>query len=109
MKKIVLFMVFFTLLALEVYAAQIYGALKGSGGQPLADTDITVSCGGNSYTAKTDKSGSYSLYAKVTGKCSFKISYRGKEVSADVFSYENAVRYDFDVVDSNGNYSLRRK
>jgi hypothetical protein len=110
MKKIVLVIMFgLLLLPVSVYATQIYGSLKEDGRAVPAEVSFEVVCGDQRYVGKTDGYGAYSLNAG-RGKCTFKVYYKGQSPTFDVYSYDNPVRYDFDLVlQSNGQYMLRRR
>jgi hypothetical protein len=97
------------LLPLSVYAAQVYGSLKEDGRAVPEKTRIEVICNGKTYPGATDSSGAYSVFASEKGKCVFKVYYKGQSPTFDLYSYDNPVRYDFDLVLQNGQYQLRRK
>ena len=57
-------------------AGNIYGSVT-EGGKPVAQgTKLEVTCGSNKYGAETDANGAFKLFAKDTGKCTLKVSYR---------------------------------
>src|SRR5262245_21914695 len=92
-------------------AAQIFGSLK-EGDRPIAQGvqvrvqfDKSIPSSG-----ATDGYGSYNLFVKPKGKCTFSVYYGGAWVSIDVYSYDSPVRYDFDLIRQNdGRYMLRRR
>ena len=110
MKKVALMITSALLLLLPVtaYAAQIFGSLKEDGRPVSAKVRFEVVCGAQKYAGETDGYGAYSINT-ARGKCTFKVYYKGQAPSFDVYSYDNAVRYDFDLVNQNGQYILRRK
>jgi hypothetical protein len=111
MKKVALMITPALLLLLPVsaYAAQIFGSLKENGRPVPAGVKFEVFCGGKSYASgQTDGYGAYSINT-ARGKCTFQVYYKGDAPYVDVYSYDNAVRYDFDLVSQNGKYILWRK
>ena len=109
MKKVNPLILLVLLLPLYVYAAQIYGGLKEDGRAVPEKTRIEVICNGKTYAGVTDGYGAYSVYAPEKGKCVFKVYHKGQAPIFDLYSYDNPVRYDFDLVLVNGQYTLRRK
>ncbi len=95
----------------SVFAAQIVGTLRDGGKPVAANTELRVTCSSNPpHVTKTDQYGSYSVYVRETGKCAFTITYNGRTLSADVYSYADPVHADFDIArDPNGNPVLRRR
>lgn len=113
MKKIVMTVALGLLLSLSVSAAQIapqiYGTLKENQKAVPANLDIEVNCNGQVYKAKTDSYGAYSLNVG-KGKCEFKLYYKGKTPTAVLYSSNNPLRYDFEIIALKGGlYQLRRK
>ena len=110
MKKVVLIMMLgLLLLPVSAYAAQIYGSLKEDGRSVPAKVVYEVVCGSQRYTGETDGYGAYSLSAG-RGRCTFKVYYKNQAPTFEVYSYDDPVRYDFDLVlQPNGQYMLRRK
>jgi len=92
-------------------AAQIVGSLK-EGDRPIGQGVPVQIQYGNTPVGKgtTDNYGSYNLFVKQKGNCTFSVYYGGAWVSTTVYSYDTAVRYDFDLVrQSDGRYVLRRR
>ncbi|HJZ68628.1 MAG TPA: hypothetical protein VKF81_10945 [Blastocatellia bacterium] len=111
MKGILTLVLLLFLLPTVVFAAQVYGSLK-EGGRPVGrGCKVVVDCSGELYERETDDYGSYSVYAARKGKCTLQVYYQGQWSSRfDIYSYDDPVRYDFDLVrDGNGQYFLRRK
>jgi hypothetical protein len=100
----------FILLPESLHASQIFGTIR-QGGNPLPNTTIQMSCGGRRHDGSSDQYGSYSVYIPEKGKCSFSLIVNTNTVGpVDVFSYDDPVRADFDVIqDSNGRLVLRRR
>jgi hypothetical protein len=98
-----------TLLGLSVVAqaGPIYGALH-SGNQPAANAEVRITCPGNHvYPVRTGPDGSYRLRVNETGRCGFDVSFAGKSGHADIFSYNDPVKYDFDLITAGPGYALK--
>lgn len=93
--------------AVPVYAGQVYGSLKEDG-RSSANTEFELRCQGQAYPGRTDNNGAFAVNAE-KGKCILTVHYKGQSPTAVIFSYDNPVRYDFDLVVINGQYALRRK
>lgn len=109
MKKVNILILLALLLPFSVYAAQIYGSLKEDGRAVPNNTRVEVICNGRTYAGATDGYGAYSVYASDKGRCVIKVYYKNQAPTFDLYSYDNPVRYDFDLVLINGQYTLRRK
>jgi hypothetical protein len=107
MKKALKLIFFALILASPVYAGQIYGSLKEDG-RPVANATFDVFCQGASYRGVTDGYGAYSI-AVGRGKCTFRLYHRNQQPSFDLYSTDSPLRYDFDVVNSNGSLTLVRR
>src|SRR5258705_7929416 len=103
MKKIAMIMMLGLVLPISVYAAQIYGSLKEEGRAVPAKVKFEMTCKDQTYPGETDGYGAYSVYAD-KGKCTFKVYYKGQTPTFELYSYDNPVRYDFDLVLENGQY-----
>src|SRR5713226_10205745 len=89
-------------------AAQIYGSLKEDGRAVGQGAQVEIQYTGGPAQGATDAYGSYNLYVRPPGKCTLRVLYKGAWVQTEINSYNDPVRYDFDLVrQSNGNYSLR--
>jgi hypothetical protein len=110
MKKVALMIALgLSLLPVSVRAAQVFGSLKVNGRSVSDKIDFDVACGTQKPApGKTDGYGAYSFNAG-KGKCTFTVHYQGQSPSYVIYSYDNAVRYDFDLVLQNGQYMLRRR
>lgn len=89
-------------------AGEIYGQIRDSGG-PVTNTSVTVRCREGTYRARTDDSGSYSVYVDEQGTCRLSISYRGQTPSIGVASYAEPQRYNLLVSCAGGNCRLERR
>jgi len=94
--------------AMPVLAGNIFGTVFEKS-QAAKGVTVTVKCGTNSYQAQTDADGSYSVRAEETGRCSLAVNYKEQTPEAEIFSYDQPTRYDFDLVDSGGKYALKKK
>jgi hypothetical protein len=91
-------------------AAQVYGTLRELDRPVAANIRIEIVCGGNVYPAVTDNYGSYKLFARETGKCTFRVYYQNQVPQMIIDSYTDAAHYDFDLVrQTDGRYQLKRK
>ncbi len=88
---------------------QIYGTLRDSGKPVGANVRVEIVCDSNTYSAMTDNYGSYKLFAKENGKCTFRVYYQKQVPQTIVDSYADAAHYDFDLILTGGRYELRRK
>jgi hypothetical protein len=91
----------------RAHAGNIYGSVWLDG-RPVQGAQIQITCS-SPHTAQTDNSGSYRVFVQEKGRCVFHVDYAGHSGQADVASYDNPVKYDFDLVLQDGNYVLRSK
>ena len=90
-------------------AGEMYGALI-DGDKPVGEKiKIEVTAAGKVYTAETDKNGAYRLFVKEKGKCAFTVHYKEQTLTADVFSYDKSLRYDWTIDHKDGKFQLKRK
>jgi len=110
MKRPLLFLGLFVCCCLPVNAGQVYGTLREADRPVAANVKVEVVCGNSTYSALTDASGLYRLFARETGKCTVRVYYQNQVPQAVVDSYANPAHYDFDLVrQQNGQYELRRR
>lgn len=105
----VLFLGLTVMTPISSWAGQLYGSIVETGkGVPKAS--IEVNCAGAKTTGTTADDGSYRVFVKQQGRCTFSLpSYPGYP-SADVFSYSEPAQYDFELVNrGDGKYGLRRR
>jgi hypothetical protein len=90
-------------------AGQVYGSVT-AGGHAVPRAGVTIRCGGAVSSGGTADDGSYRVNVPQQGRCTLELAgYQGPP-SAEVFSYANPARYDFDLVRlPNGRYELRRR
>ncbi len=111
------------LAASNAWAGRIFGDIKQDGKPVPAGLMITIALAppANASAAKakpaatpadtttTDKFGSYKLNVKEKGKCVLTLVYDKQALTLDVFSYDEATRYDLILEKKDGKLSLRRK
>jgi len=90
-------------------AAQIYGSLF-EGGSALAGQAVRVTCdNGESDEKQTDGDGAYRLFVKTAGRCTLSLPGKGG-ASAEIYSFEEPVRFDFDVTKApDGGQTLKKR
>jgi hypothetical protein len=90
-------------------AAEIHGTVT-EGGKPVpVGVAVRLDCGGASSAAKTDSYGSYSLKAASGGECMVSVDYKGGSASAKVTVYDKPTKYDFDLKQDGGKWTLERR
>ena len=107
MKRAVAIIIFGLISAVSLSAGQLYGSLREDGRSLPANVVFEIRCRGQSYRGQTDGNGAFAINAE-KGRCTLVVYYKGQSQTADIFSYDNPVRYDFDLVLVNGQYTLRR-
>jgi len=90
-------------------AGELFGTIL-EGGKPVGEkVKVEVAAGGNTYSAETDKFGSYRIFVKEKGKCELKVHYKDQTPAFSVASFEKSTRYDFVLTQKDGKYTLGRK
>lgn len=95
------------ILTSPAYAGQIYGSLKEDG-RPVANATFEVFCPQGSFRGVTDGYGAYSINVG-RGKCTFRLYFRNQQPSLDIYSQDNPLRYDLEVVNSKAGLTLVRR
>jgi hypothetical protein len=99
-------------LVTSVMVTLVAGDVSGTitaGGRPIAPgVPVEIKCGSAVYSALTDSLGHYRVYVSHTGRCTLSVTYQGRSLSAEVYSYDTPVRYDWSVEASGATYHLRR-
>lgn len=90
------------------YAGQIYGTLTIDNRPVGKGVKVAILVGSTKTTAETDDYGSYKVFVP-KGKYTLTVYYGGKELPFGIFSYDDPVRYDFDVVRQGDGYYLKRR
>lgn len=102
----------YTLMALLMTAVpaargEIFGDLR-MGDKYVADAKLTLTCGTESASGTTDKSGSFRLKVSGSGKCQVKVEYDKQASSIDVVLFDQATRYRLVLEQADGKYVLKR-
>ena len=91
------------------YAGQIYGTLMVDNKAVGKGVKVAIECGTTNGGDDTDDYGTYKVFVP-KGKCTLKVNYGGQELSFPIYSYDDPVRYDFDIVrGGDGKYFLKRR
>lgn len=86
---------------------EIFGDIK-SGDDYLSEAAITLTCGADTVTAKTDSAGSFRLRTKATGKCRLGVAWKEQAPAIDVVVFERPTRYRLVLEEKDGKYVLKR-
>jgi hypothetical protein len=98
------------LFAAPAFAAQVYGTLRDGDRSVQQGVHVVVTCPGNhTYAGDTDAGGVYRINVPEKGKCALQVQYNGQSPTADIYSFDEATKYDFDIVQQGGTYALRRR
>jgi hypothetical protein len=110
MKKLVMTVMLAAALPTVAAAGEIYGKVTAGGAAVGEGTEISAKCGATAYPAvKTDKSGSFHLVVKESGKCTLTVSQKGQSASLEVVSYDEGAQADIVLETKDGKLSARRK
>ncbi|MGH9870285.1 MAG: hypothetical protein ACREAA_19280 [Candidatus Polarisedimenticolia bacterium] len=90
-------------------AGEMYGTITSGGKSVGEGIPVEATCGGKSYPAKTDKSGSYHLAVQEKGKCTLTVRYKNQAPSIEVASYDEGVQVDLVLEAKGDTVSLKRK
>ena len=91
-------------------AGQVYGTIRENGKGVAGLAISIVSEAKVPYEVMTGPDGSFQVFVKEAGKCEFKVTYGTNKVApGSVFSYATPAKYDFDLVGSNGTYTLKAR
>ena len=107
MRKIYMAMLFLAIPYTAAQAGEIYGTIKESGKPIQAGTKVEVKCAKGSYSAETDKLGSYRLFAPEQGKCTLTVKSGNVSPQMAVHSFEDSARYNLVLEKKDGKTSLR--
>ena len=93
----------------RAHAGNIYGSLWLDG-KPAEGAQIVIKCGSTPpHPAQTDSHGSYRVFVPERDRCVFTVQLGGQSGQIEIASYDNAIKYDFDLVRQGSGYALRRK
>ena len=107
MRKICLAMIYLASSYTTALAGEIYGTIK-EGGKPVeAGTKVEVKCATGSYSAETDKFGSYRLFVSEHGKCTLSVKSGDVAPQMTVHSFEDSARYNLVLGKKDGKPVLR--
>jgi hypothetical protein len=109
MKKLGVFLLLLMLFPSVALGGEIFGTITEEGRSIGQGTKVEIVSSGNTYSAETDKFGSYRIYVKETGRCVLKVQHGGQTPSIEISSYESSVRYDLALEKKDGQYSLKRR
>jgi hypothetical protein len=107
MRKVFLAMLCLAISCTTALAGEIYGTVK-EGGKPIkAGTKVEVKCTKGSYSAETDKLGSYRVFVPEQGKCTLSVKSSDGTPQVTVNSFEDSARYNLVLDKKDGKSSLR--
>jgi hypothetical protein len=107
MRKVFLAMLCLAISHTTALAGEIFGTVK-EGGKPIkAGTMVEVKCSKGSYSAETDKLGSYRLFVPEQGKCTLSVKSSDGSPQMTVNSFEDSARYNIVLEKKDGKSSLR--
>jgi len=107
MRKLILTMLCLAISCTTALAGEIYGTIK-EGGKPIkAGTKVEVKCAKGSYSAETDKLGSYRVFVPEQGKCTLSVKSGDAAPQMTVHSFEDSARYNLVLEKKDGKPALR--
>ncbi|MBE0568445.1 MAG: hypothetical protein IH577_02060 [Deltaproteobacteria bacterium] len=107
MRKSFLALICLAISCTTALAGEIYGTIKESGKPVKAGTKVEVKCAKGSYSAETDKLGSYRLFLPEQGKCTLSVKSGDASPQLTVHSFEDSARYNLLIEKKDGKPSLR--
>ena len=107
MRKVYLAVLWFAISCTTALAGEIYGTVKEAGKPVQAGTKVEVKCAKGSYSAETDKLGSYRLFVPEQGKCTLSVKSGDLSPQMAVHSFEDSARYNLVLEKKDGKPSLR--
>lgn len=90
-------------------AGEIHGTVTENGKVIGSGASIEVRCGEKTYSAATDKFGSFRLYVPEKGTCALHVHYQSQAPSREIVSFEESTRYDLALAKEGDQYVLRRR
>lgn len=88
-------------------ASTIFGDVR-LGEKYVAEAEVTLVCGADSATGKTDAEGSFRLTVKGGGKCQITVQYDQQAPSVEVIAFDKPSRYRLVLELKDGKYLLKR-
>lgn len=91
-------------------AGEVFGKIVAGTASVGDAASVAVKCGEKDYPGvQTDKSGSYHVVVRETGKCTLTVSHAGQSASLGIASYDDPVQYDLVLETKDGKLSVRRR
>ena len=109
MKFVSHIIIVFVLSATSAIAGELFGTISDGNKLVGEKVKVEVTAGGNTYTAETDKFGSYRMFVKEKGKCTLTVHYKDQAPTFSVASFDKSTRYDLVLTQKDGKYTLGRK
>lgn len=99
-----------TALPISAFAGEIFGSITENGKSVGEGLKMEIVAANKTiYADSTDKFGAYRIFVKEKGKCSVTVHYKDQTLTAELFSYDKSLRYDWILEAKEGKYALRRK
>jgi hypothetical protein len=106
-------LIFFGLIcfsATVALAGEIFGTISDSGKVVPAGVKIEIAAAEKQYSGETDKSGAYHFFINEKGKVALTVHFKDQKLtSTEVFSFDKATRYDWNIEAVDGKMTLKRK
>ena len=100
----------FALLAVPVFAGELYGTIYDGAAKLAPGVAVEIACAAKKYPAtKTDANGGYHFDVEETGKCALTVHYKGQSPSAPIVAYDEGAQSDFMLRNAGGKYSMKTK
>jgi hypothetical protein len=107
MKKTFLMLLCLAIACTTALAGEFYGTIKEEGKPVKAGAKVEVKCAKGSYSAETDKLGSYRLFVPEQGKCALSVKSGDAAPQMTVHSFEDSTRYNLVLEKKDGKPALR--
>lgn len=95
----------------SAFAGKIFGQLTHGGRSVGRGVEVQITCGSSGpYSASTDEYGAYSMSVP-RQRCELRVKYPNERWTPpfSVVSSDDPARYDFDLVNEDGRYILKRR
>lgn len=96
------------LAASVMIAGHVYGTIRFNN-QPHRNAEVSISCGGETVPGRTDQEGVYRMFVRATGSCQLMLEPNGRRAMGSLYSYDRPTAYDFDLVQQDGRWMLRKR
>jgi hypothetical protein len=107
MRKIFLIVFCLAVPGTTALAGEIYGTIKEGGKPVTAGTKVEVKCAKGSFSAETDKLGSYRLFVQEQGKCALSVKSGDAAPQMTIQSFDDSARYNLVLEKKDGKPALR--